>query len=528
MNSEIMPAKKKDLKLLFVNVCLRPGGYTKFLPVGLCSVMTYFKTKGYRSTLLDIDINEYDDEYVENYIKNNNFDFVLLGTIVTHYKWVKWFVNMTKRHQPNSCVIVGNSVAGSIPEVFLNNTKGDVVVTGEGEISAYESVEAVRLSKDLKNVQGISFRNDDGTIFTTIHRKAEKINELPQIDWGSFEVERYIQKAETMPDKDDVPEEMRSMPVVTARGCAFKCSFCHYVFWDDPYRNRSPESILTEIKDLIKKYNVNYIHFWDDLSFASAKKAEKLCDKIIASGIKFKWIATVRVDLFSRAQLSDEDSLRVAKKMKQAGCYSVGCALESGNKEILKMMNKQIDVDAFYKTVYVFKKAGIIPQISVIFGYPQETRETIKETFDQCLNTGLYPSIGFLMPLPYTAMYDYAKVNGFITDEDRYLESITERQDININMTKLPNEEIMSAIKEGAAKLNEMLDVGLTEDIYIKSKGYKSQRIKKELEPPIETKPSDSNIKSGRKRLNPKKIKRIRNDVSFNYSQADFRFEEND
>ena len=49
------------------------------------------------------------------------------------------------------CIIVGNSVAGSIPEVFLNNTRGDIVVTGEGEISAYEAVEAVRLEKDLEN-----------------------------------------------------------------------------------------------------------------------------------------------------------------------------------------------------------------------------------------------------------------------------------------------------------------------------------------------------------------------------------------
>ena len=146
-----LPAKKKDLKVLFVNPCLRPGGFTKLLPVGLASVMTYFYEKKYKFTLLDIDINEYDDAYVENYIKNNQFDFVLIGTIVTHYKWIKWFVNMTKKYQPNSCVITGNSVAGSIPELFLNNTKGDIVVTGEGEISAYESVEAVRLGKDLEN-----------------------------------------------------------------------------------------------------------------------------------------------------------------------------------------------------------------------------------------------------------------------------------------------------------------------------------------------------------------------------------------
>ena len=101
-----MPAKKKDLKLLFVKPCLRPGGFTKLLPVGLASVMTYFESKGYRFTLLDIDIDEFSDEYVENYIKENKFDFVLTGTIITHYKWTKWFVNMTKKYQPESCALL--------------------------------------------------------------------------------------------------------------------------------------------------------------------------------------------------------------------------------------------------------------------------------------------------------------------------------------------------------------------------------------------------------------------------------------
>ena len=519
-----MPAKKKDLKLLFVKPCLRPGGFTKLLPVGLASVMTYFESKGYRFSLLDIDIDEFSDEYVENYIKNNHFDFVLTGTIITHYKWTKWFVNMTKKYQPDSCVIVGNSVAGSIPELFLNNTKGDIVVTGEGEISAYESVEAIRLGKDFETVPGISFRNNQGEVVNNPARVAININELPQIDFSFFDVESYIKKAETMPDKDDQPETMRSLPVITARGCAFKCSFCHYVFWNDPYRNRSPESIIAEIKQRMQQYNVNYIHFWDDLSFASAIQAEKFCDAVIKSGLKFKWMATIRVDLFARARLSDEDALRVATKMKECGCYSTGFALESGNKEILEMMNKKIDVDDFYKTVYVLKKVGIITQTSIVFGYPQENKETIKETFDQCLKAGLYPSIGFLLPLPYTAMYDYAKVNGFITDEDAYLESITERQDICVNMTKMSNEEIMNEIEVGAERLNKLLKVGLEKDSYIKSKGYKSQRINKTLEVPQEQNIASLGNKST---VNPKKMKRNRNDVSFNYSKTDFKFEDN-
>ena len=146
-----MARSKKELKLLFVNPCLRPGFFTSKLPVGLGSVMTYFHENGYKFTLLDTDINNYDDHYVENYIKNNHFDIILAGSIVTHYKWMKWFVNMTKMHQPNSKIVIGNSVAGSIPELFLQKTKCDVIVIEEGEISGYEAIEAIRLGKDLRD-----------------------------------------------------------------------------------------------------------------------------------------------------------------------------------------------------------------------------------------------------------------------------------------------------------------------------------------------------------------------------------------
>ena len=177
-----MPVKKKDLKLLFINPCLRPGGHTKLLPVGLASVMTYFDERGYELELLDIDINDYDDEYVEKFIKNNKFDFILFGTIVTHYKWIKWLVNTIKKHQPDTRVIVGNSVSSSIPELFLQKTKADVVVIGEGEISAYEVVEAIRLKQSLKIVNGIAFRNNDDKIVINEPRKVGDINDFSMIN----------------------------------------------------------------------------------------------------------------------------------------------------------------------------------------------------------------------------------------------------------------------------------------------------------------------------------------------------------
>ena len=298
-----MVKDKKDIKMLFVKPAIRPKHFTKVLPVGMASVMTYFENNGYNFTLLDIDVNNLDDADVEKYMKENKFDFVLTGTIVTHYKWMKWFVNLTKKYQPNSTIIVGNSVASSIPELFLQKTNGDIAVIGEGEISAYEAVEAVRLGKNLSTVQGIAFRNESGDPVINEPRKAANINDLPIINWDHFDIDRYIIQPVNHADHDVAPEDMRTMPVITARGCAFKCSFCHYVFWDDPYRNRTPKSVIDEIGQLVEKYDTRYINFWDDLSFATAVQMEKFCDKIIESGLKIKWMASVRVDLFSRSNM---------------------------------------------------------------------------------------------------------------------------------------------------------------------------------------------------------------------------------
>jgi anaerobic magnesium-protoporphyrin IX monomethyl ester cyclase len=503
---------KEDTKILFVNPCLRHGSVTKLPPVGLAYVMTTFDENDYKSKLLDIDIDEFDDDYVENYIIKNNFDFVLLGSIVTHYKWVKWFVNMVKRHHPNTIVIAGNSVAGSIPELFLNKTAADIVVMGEGEISAYEAVEAVRLEKDLSNVEGIAFRKNGISVINE-SRKVGPLDEYYMINWDLFEIERYLEKPAGLGDTGVKDEDIRTLPVTTARGCAFKCTFCHYVFWNDPYRNRSPSSVISEIKRNIEKYNVNYINFWDDLSFASAHQVTKLCDEILECGLKFKWSASIRVDLFSRAHLSQEEALEVAKKMKKAGCYTCGFSLESGNQEILEMMNKKIEADAFVDTVKVLKQANIICNTSVVFGYPIETKESIQETFDMCLKAGVYPSIGFLLPLPATGMWDYAKHKGFITDEDRFLDSITERQDICLNMTKLSDDEIMTSIKKGGSQLNELLQLGLNEDSYIKTGRYKNFKAKSK------NKKSDYIIDS-------ENVERNENDFSFNYSNTEFKSSE--
>ena len=490
-------------RILFINPSLRLHSKTKFLPVGIASVMTYLQSQGIKFDFLDIDIDDIEDTDVKLYLERNRYDIVLTGSIVTHYKWMKWLTKTIRHYNPKSIIIVGNSVAGSIPTLFLTNSDADIAIMGEGELSTNETILRILRDEDIGNIEGIAYKKSDGTIKVNPKRKGlKKLDDFPMINWDPFKTEEYFTKSYAAAKAVD-DERMRVMPVVTARGCAFRCTFCHFVFWNDPYRYRSPENIILEIRRNIETYQCNYIAFWDDLSFASLPQAERFVDAIIKSGLKFSWVAAVRVDLFGNPKHEYSRRLALAEKFKEAGCLSLGFSLESANQQILEMMNKKIEAQYFLDQVNILDKVGITSMISVVFGYPIETPSTIKETFDMCLEARIYPSIGYLLPLPATGMYEYAKKNKFIIDENKYLDSITERQDLCLNMTEMSDEKVRSLIAEGAAELNEKLNIGLKKDNLLKTGGYNKHTQKKKL----------------------KKFKREDNSLILNYTEAEFEVE---
>ena len=502
-------------RILFINPSLRLHSSTKFLPVGVACVMTYLQEAGIDFDLLDVDISDMEDDDIESFLEDNRYDIVLSGSIVTHYKWMKWLTKRVRHYNPTAKIIIGNSVAGSIPELFLKNSEADMAVMGEGEISTSELVLAIIRNEDFTKITGIAYKKSDGTIAINPKRKGiKKLDEFPMINWNIFDTEAYFKKSYAAA-KALEGKEVRVMPVVTARGCAFRCTFCHFVFENDPYRYRSPQNIILEIRRNIEVYGCNYISFWDDLSFASLPQAERFADAIIESGLKFFWSAAVRVDLFGNPKHDFGRRLSVAQKFKEAGCLSLGFSLESANKEILELMNKKIEAQYFLNQVEVLNQVGITSMISVVFGYPIETPDTINETFDMCRSAGIYPSMGYLLPLPSTGMYDYALKNGYIKDEDKYLDLITERQDLCVNMTQMSDQEVRNIISEGAQNLNNYLKLGLGKDNLLKTGGYNKHTTKEKI-----NKTELMGLKNSKEKLT-----REQNSLILNYNEAEFNTE---
>jgi radical SAM superfamily enzyme YgiQ (UPF0313 family) len=230
------------------------------------------------------------------------------------------------------------------------------------------------------------------------------------------------------------------------------------------YRHRSPRNVVDEIKGLKERYGVNYALLWDDLTFFSKKQLAEFADLLLAEKLDVNWMGAVRGNLFR-----DESALDILRRVKAAGCVRLGYALESADPGILKAMKKNVSLDDFKRQKELMDKAGIASGTSIVLGYPEETPETIAKTYQFCLDLGIYPSTGYLLPQPGTPIYDWARTNGHIDDEEEYLLRMGDRQDLRLNLTAMSDAEFEDTVNGWLRRLNRELKLGLDEDKLIKT-----------------------------------------------------------
>jgi anaerobic magnesium-protoporphyrin IX monomethyl ester cyclase len=459
------------MKVLLVNPSIRPNSPKCLLNVGLAYIASAINRAGIDLKILDVDAHRYSDDEVARMIREEQFDVAAVGDLVSHYRWVKWLAATIKESHPNAPVIAGNTVATSIPKVLLEHTAVDIAVISEGDETVVDLLVALNDSTSLEMVPGIAFKQRGKIVQTMPRRVIEPIDAIPFPNYDLFDIDVYLQKSKWMVNGADVIgipfDDIVVMPIVTARGCPFQCTFCYHAFQHKKYRYHSPEAIAGEAQRLKEKYGANFIMFWDELSFYDPDQARRVAELFIERELNIKWEGTCR------SELIDAEHADLAALFKKSGCTGMGYALENGNDEILKAMNKKNTTRDFVFQAKTLREAGLPTFTSVVFGYPQETPATIRETFDVLREAQVYPSVGFLQPMPGTPMFELAVKNGQIPDVEAYLMRMGDRQDLRVNLTSMSNEEMSEVIEAELRKLNADLKIGLNEEELIKTRVYR-------------------------------------------------------
>jgi radical SAM family protein len=118
---------------------------------------------------------------------------------------------------------------------------------------------------------------------------------------------------------------------------------------------------------------ITHIFFIDATMNVPPSQFKAMLRMMIAKDYGFKW------HCFFRCDQTDEETIQL---MKEAGCMGVFLGLESANETVLKNMDKTAHKEDFRRTMPWFKKYGLRQMISVQVGFPGETYESLRESFD--------------------------------------------------------------------------------------------------------------------------------------------------
>jgi anaerobic magnesium-protoporphyrin IX monomethyl ester cyclase len=246
--------------------------------------------------------------------------------------------------------------------------------------------------------------------------------------------------------------------VSTVRGCPFQCRYCFKVFGRN-VRWRSVDNIVEEIKELKKRYGVQYVSFSDDLFTVNRTRVEEFCNRLIKENLGVKFLISARVNTV------DEPLLKLLAK---AGVVSLSYGIESANNDVLKSMNKMATKEMAHKAMIAARKAGIFANPSFMIGYPGETPQSIEETVKFCEGLGIATEFFYTTAYPGTPLYDQARAMGKIPDEDAYFESLGEMsQNLLINFTEMSDDELRRLKEEGnkrtrESQLGKLITIGKT------------------------------------------------------------------
>ena len=207
-------------------------------PLGLMYLASSLERDNHDVTIIDSEIEGLSKKDVARIIRVLKPDVVgITSTTPIHHKAMELF-KVIKNVDASITTIAGGPHPTAIPEQTLKDSPEiDVVVIGEAE----ETIREFCKGKNYSEIDGICFRYK-GRIKVTKKRKLiANIDSLPLPARHLIKNEKYLW---SVPKKGIMPVS----PIMTVRGCPYKCVFCsQFVTFGYCTRYRSVENIIKEI-----------------------------------------------------------------------------------------------------------------------------------------------------------------------------------------------------------------------------------------------------------------------------------------
>jgi len=288
--------------------------------------------------------------------------------------------------RPGAFILLGGRHVTENPEDwFAACPSVDAIVRGDGE----EAVEELCRGDALEGITSLTFRRN-GVIVHNPNRTPSHIRDdlLPA---------RHLRKESYQLGLEGVEAGILIDTVSSSRGCPFNCRFCS--FRQNPWGKkrewsaRSPESVVDELSQI----QAPIVGFTDDLFTFDMDRVDRICDLILARGIRKKYIVNARLEIAQHPE--------VLRKMEKAGFFMLMLGIESTQDKTLGSMRKGFDTARIRQCFNVLGQSSMILNGYFILGCIGESVQEMLQIVPFSRELGLDSiAISILRSSPYSGL----------------------------------------------------------------------------------------------------------------------------
>lgn len=255
---------------------------------------------------------------------------------------VREIAKRIKNKFPQMLIITGGEHATADADNIITYDKEiDFCFLGESEDSLEFFIKNFSNQNYFKT-PGVVYRDNAGKPVRNPRAVRKKNLDTLWPSWDKINVKYYTERKYSYSRLGT-----RAMPILSTRGCPYKCTFCtNEQMWGPTYVMRSVDSVIQEMKYDIEMYGVEHFDFLD-----------------LATSVNRRWF----VDL----------TTAIIKELP-----GISWEMTVGTRSEI------LDFDKFYKTVETAVRLDLDVKANIIIGFPHETLRELFDTVYMSLKLG--------------------------------------------------------------------------------------------------------------------------------------------